>query len=521
MASDLRRRIGDIARERFGFEDLRPGQGEAIESVVSGRDTLAVMSTGQGKSAIYQIAGELIDGPTVVVSPLVALQRDQVVSLAGHEAASEGAQLSSAVAASERRESLAELQAGELEFLLMAPEQLGKPDVLERIRAAGPSLFVVDEAHCISEWGHDFRPDYLRLGAIVEELGRPAVLALTATAAPPVREEIRERLGLHDPRVVLGTLDRPNIRFAVDIFHEADRRDEALLERIEAAAKPGIVYAATRKGTEELATALDERGVGAAAYHAGMAAGLRRDAQTAFMDDELEVIVATTAFGMGVDKPNVRFVFHREASDSIDSYYQEVGRCGRDGDAAEGVLFFRTEDLGLRRFFAGAGRVGEEEIERVGRALVAGGSDGGGLSLDELAERTELSQAKLQSAVNRLEDAGAVAVRPGGEVVPGRGRPGPREAVPDAVRAQEHREAVEQSRLEMLRSYAELRDDCRREFVLNYFGEPYEGPCGRCDNCEAGRVAELVPDQQPFEVGSRVAHARWGRAWSTATTTGA
>ena len=391
----------------------------------------------------------------------------------------------------------------------MAPEQLGNPAVLERIRSAGPSLFVVDEAHCISEWGHDFRPDYLRLGAVIEELGHPTTLALTATAAPPVREEICARLRLRDPHVVLGTLDRPNLRFAVDRFHDAERRDEALLERVAVAAKPGIVYVATRKGTEELAAALAERGVHGAAYHAGLPSSRRGESQAAFMDDRLAVIVATTAFGMGVDKPNVRFVFHREPSDSVDSYYQEVGRCGRDGEPAEAILFFRSDDLGLRRFFAGAGRVGGEEIERVARALFSCGT-GIGLSPDELAERTGLSEAKLHSAVNRLEDAGAVTVRPGGEVARAPGRPDPREGVRDALRAQERREALERSRLEMLRSYAELRDDCRRESLLNYFGEPYQGPCGRCDNCEAGRVGEHAREQQPFEVGSRVVHAHWG-----------
>ena len=367
MASDLDRRIERSARELFGFESLRPGQREAIRATAEGRDCVAVMPTGQGKSAIYQIAGELIAGPTVVVSPLVALQRDQVESLSERERAGEAAQLSSSVHESERRESLGRLEAGDLEFLLMAPEQLGNPAVLEHIRAAEPSLFVVDEAHCISEWGLDFRPDYLRLGAVLEVLARPVTLALTATAAPPVREEIVGQLRLRDPEVVLGALDRPNVRFSVERFHEAEDRDEALLERVEHAAKPGITYVATRKGAEQLAGELEERGVRAAAYHAGLSNRVRTGTQTAFMDGELEVIVATTAFGMGVDKADVRFVFHREPSDSVDSYYQEVGRAGRDGEAAEAVLLHRSEDLGLRSFFAGSGKVGEDELGAVAR----------------------------------------------------------------------------------------------------------------------------------------------------------
>src|SRR3954468_22044981 len=251
----------------MGFDALRPGQREAIESTLAGRDTLAVMSTGSGKSAIYQIAGLLIPGATVIVSPLIALQRDQVEALRDR-AAGGAAQLNSSIGRAEREEALAELAEDGLEFLFLAPEQLGNPDVLGELAIAQPSLLVVDEAHCISEWGHDFRPEYLRLGAAVEALGRPTVLALTATAAPPVRDEIVERLGLRDPELVVRGFDRPNLELAVERFHDARRKDEALLEAVAAAGKPGIVYAATRKRTEELVAALGERGVEACAYHA-------------------------------------------------------------------------------------------------------------------------------------------------------------------------------------------------------------------------------------------------------------
>src|SRR5215211_909737 len=246
-------RIDRVAREVFGFTDLRPGQREAIESVLAGRDTLVVMSTGAGKSAIYQIAGLLIDGATVVVSPLIALQRDQVDDLAG------AAQLNSTVPAAERERALAELAEDALEFLLLAPEQLANPDVLGELAAARPSLLVVDEAHCISEWGHDFRPDYLRLGAAAEALGRPTILALTATAAPPVRDEIVERLGLRDPQMLVRGFDRPNIRLSVERFfgeQGSERKLRALEARVAEAPKPGIVYVATRREAEELAERL-------------------------------------------------------------------------------------------------------------------------------------------------------------------------------------------------------------------------------------------------------------------------
>src|SRR3954470_19008487 len=248
-------RIERVAHEAFGFEALRPGQREAIEAVLAGRDTLAVMSTGSGKSAIYQIAGLLAPGATVVVSPLIALQRDQVDDL-GERAAGGAAQLNSKISSAERERALAELAEDALEFLFLAPEQLANPDVLGELAAAGPSLLVIDEAHCISGWGHDFRPDYLRLGAVADALGRPTILALTATAAPPVRDEIVERLHLRDPEVVIRGFDRPNIRLAVERFHGEggeERKLRALADRIADSPPPGIVYVATRRQADELA----------------------------------------------------------------------------------------------------------------------------------------------------------------------------------------------------------------------------------------------------------------------------
>jgi ATP-dependent DNA helicase RecQ len=351
---EAQERIRRAAAEIFGFERLRPGQAEAVERVLSGRDTLAVMSTGYGKSAIYQIAALLIPGPTVVVSPLIALQRDQVTELQ-REQAGGAAAVSSFVGSRARREALDELSEGSLEFLFLSPEQLSNDEMLAEVAEASPSLLVVDEAHLISEWGHDFRPDYLKLGALAEAIGRPPILALTATAAPPVRDEIVERLGMRSPEVLVRGFDRPNIRFAVERFHDARAKQRALLERVAGASKPGIVYAATRRHAEELGAALADEGVSSAVYHGGMGRAARTEAQEAFMDDRVEVVVATTAFGMGVDKPNVRFVFHSEPAESVDAYYQEVGRAGRDGSDAQALLFYRSEDLGLRRFFAGGG----------------------------------------------------------------------------------------------------------------------------------------------------------------------
>jgi ATP-dependent DNA helicase RecQ len=504
-AQQQRTRVERAAREILGFQALRPGQAEAIASVLDGRDTLAVLSTGSGKSAIYQLAGLFTERATLVVSPLIALQRDQVDNL--RERALGAAPLNSSLTEEERAGALADLADDALEFLFLAPEQLANAELLDELVASRPSLIVIDEAHCISEWGHDFRPDYLRLGTAIETLGRPTVLALTATAAPPVRDEIVQRLRLREPEIVVRGFDRPNLELAVERFHDERHKDRALLERVAEAAKPGIVYAATRKRTEQLARALRERGVDAAPYHAGLNATEREATQERFMDDGgADVIVATTAFGMGVDKADVRFVFHAEVPESVDSWYQEIGRAGRDGKPAEAVLFYRPEDLGLRRFFAGGGRVGVDELRGVAEAVGVASEP---VAPGELQERTDLSQSKLATAISRLADAGAVEVLPTGHVAAAAGAPPVDEVVREALHEEEDRREFERSRLEMMRGLAETRA-CRREFVLSYFGEPFEGPCGGCDNCRAGLVSAGHDGDEPFAVGSRVAHPEWG-----------
>jgi ATP-dependent DNA helicase RecQ len=494
--------VEDLARERFGFEALRPGQREGVDAVLSGRDALCVMSTGSGKTAIYQLAGMLIDGPTIVVSPLIALQRDQVEAAHG-----EAELINSTISERAREEAFEEAEDGEVEFVLLAPEQLANEEVLERLRAAKPSLFVVDEAHCVSEWGHDFRPDYLRLPAAIEAVGRPTVLALTATAAPPVRDEIVEVLALRDPAVIVKGFDRPNIHLAVQTFHDAEHKRRALLDAVAEAEPPGIVYTATKRHADEVAEELAERGVRAAAYHGGLAAKRRDEVQEAFMDDAgVDVVVATIAFGMGVDKHHVRFVFHHDVSESVDAYYQEMGRAGRDGSPARACLFWRPEDLGLRRFFAG-GQVERDAIERVARLLVAANRP---VDPATMLDDTQLSRTKLITAISRLEDAGFVEERDDGLVRATGGQAGLEEAVERAAEAEQHRHAFDRSRVDMIRAYAERRG-CRRAFILGYFGEEYEPPCGNCDNCDAGHGAEPEAERHgAFGVGDRVAHDEWG-----------
>jgi ATP-dependent DNA helicase RecQ len=519
-ASARTRRIREVARDVLGFAEFRPGQERAMQSVVAGRDTLAVLPSGAGKSAIYQVAGLLLDGPVVVVSPLIALQRDQVERLTDLGGDLARAQvLNSGLSDAEHREVLERVRDGAVRFVFLAPEQLTKPEVVDAVRDADPALFVVDEAHCVSAWGHDFRPDYLRLGGVIEQLGHPTVLALTATAAPPVRAEIVEQLEMREPDVVVAGFDRPEIRLEVEHHADAHAKDRAVLDRtvaeVEAGRGPGIVYSATRKGTEEITEALEGRGLRVRAYHAGLRKADRVDAQNAWMDDQLDVVVATTAFGMGIDKPDTRFVIHAEPADSVDSYYQEIGRAGRDGHPALALLVYRQEDLGIRRFFA-AGVPPEEELQQVAGLVLAAQAAGieEGVDVTDLREETGRGATPLARDLNLLEQVEAVVLDDDGNAHPAANAPPPAEAAAAAHELAQHREKVDQSRVEMMRGYAETTE-CRRQFMLGYFGEQLDEPCGNCDNCEEGTGTApdrpaLAAEEAPFPVEAPVEHSEWG-----------
>lgn len=501
------RSLHQLAQQKFGYDRLHPWQEQAIQEILNGHDTLAVMPTGSGKSAIYQLAASLIDGPTVVVSPLIALQRDQVQAIADQNVG-EATVVNSAISKTERQKAFESFQEGDLEFLFLAPEQFSNPETLEQLKAAKPSLFVVDEAHCISAWGHDFRPDYQRLGGVIEALDHPRVLALTATAAPPIQEEIVQNLGMQDPSIIVQGFDRPNIWLAVERFEDDAEKLERVCDRVLEAEKPGIVYAATRKRTEEIANCLLEQGINASFYHAGMKAGDREQVEIAFMQDEIQVLVATTAFGMGIDKPNIRFVFHADISGSVDSYYQEIGRSGRDGEPARAILFYNPADMNLRQFFANGSQVDAEQVEQVTEVLQ---NQDEPVSPKELTEQVDLSQAKLKMALNRLEEVGVVETLPTGEVALTETTIEPEAITEAVVELQQQRRQWERSRLEMMRGYAEVKD-CRRKYLLNYFGEAYDAPCKNCDNCKAGITAEecAEADNHPFPINSRVTHKSWG-----------
>jgi ATP-dependent DNA helicase RecQ len=421
-----------MLRDAFGYEAFRPGQERAMTAVLAARDTLVVLPTGGGKSLCFQVPALLLPGLTVVVSPLISLMKDQVDALTSRGLPATF--INSSLSYGEVSDRLSRAQRGEWRLLYVAPERFDGGSAGERLAAAGVSLLAVDEAHCISDWGHDFRPSYRRVRAIRRALGDPPTIALTATATPAVRRDIAEQLGLRNPETVVTGFDRRNLHYHVIRTRNDAEKDATLIELLKTHPGQAVVYVTTRKAVDRLANALETAGLPARGYHGGQEDELRQAAQDDFMSERVRAIVATNAFGMGIDKANVRLVVHHTMPGSLEAYYQEAGRAGRNGQRANCVLLHAFQDRFTHEFL----------IDNP-RPLSA---DGRG-----------------DSVVERVIDPATEA----------------------------RRRHADLEKLDVMQRYAYAKS-CRRTFILRYFGDPAApGQCDGCDNCLGNHRAAIVP----------------------------
>ncbi len=571
-------RLGEaraLLKDRFGYPDFRPGQTDAVSAVLEGRDTLVVLPTGGGKSLCYQVPALMLDGLTVVISPLISLMKDQVDALVarGLPATFVNSTLSSA----EVSDRMARVQRGEIKLLYVAPERFDLGTTAERLKAVGVRLLAVDEAHCISEWGHDFRPSYLRVKDVRQRLGAPPTVALTATATPEVREDIARQLALRDPALVLTGFDRTNLSYHVIATKNDAAKDATLIDLLRTRQEDGvaIVYASTRKTVERIATMLQHAKVRAVAYHAGLDDAHRAEVQDGFMTERARVIVATNAFGMGIDKSNVRLVVHHAMPGTLEAYYQEAGRAGRDRQPATAILLHSFPDRFTHEFFI-KGALPEREVVTAVHDACVRMADKAGLVSDPPAAiaaeaRGKVSDREAESALRILARGGALAVADASRVQaqvrllatparikaeldeeahglelallrslwkragerfhlgivadldalpPGLGGPMGAQRLLDALQDRQmvvwrrlgegitmtdpsqgidhwpvdwagldRRRRGELRKLEMMQKYA-YTDQCRRAFVLRYFGDPAARPkCDGCDNCLGQKLA--------------------------------
>jgi len=480
-------------RKHFGFDNFREGQREVIESILAGKDVVVVMPTGSGKSLCYQLPAMILDGVTLVVSPLIALMKDQVDALRARGLPATF--VNSSISDSEQRARIDSLRRREHKLVYIAPERFRSSRFNAALQSIPISLFAVDEAHCISTWGHDFRPDYLRLRHVIRSLGNVRTLALTATATPYVRSDIIQQLGLDRPQTFVSGFDRPNLR--IEVVHTEKEREK--ITRIKSLAQAhegsGIVYASTRKAVEQVGGELKRHGLRVSTYHAGMTDAIRVRAQEDFMSGRTQMIVATNAFGMGIDKSDIRFVAHYQIPGSIEAYYQEIGRAGRDGLPSTCVLLFNYADKNTHDFFIEGSYPDLAFVKSVYNALVRTDLKQIHLSTAEIAhlcgQRNEMA---IQSALYLLERAGHIERT---APVTNRAENGKRsartivllDASPNTPLRVDPRQVSGRADLER-RKLRELIDfcyteECYRSHILNYFGDRnHPRCCGTCGNCQ-------------------------------------
>jgi ATP-dependent DNA helicase RecQ len=474
-------------RSVFHIRDLRPGQAEIIEAVLAGRDTLAIMPTGSGKSLTYQLPALVMEGPTLVVSPLLALIEDQFSKLKAAGVAV--VRIDSTRTAKERAADLAAVREGTIRLVMITPESVNSPTVQEALAGVKFSLFCVDEAHCVSQWGHDFRPAYLGLRRAAQVLGRPPILGLTATATPEIGADVLVQLGMKEAKVCRVSFHRPNLAFDVrKVAGEADKLRQLgkLISRLR---RPGIVYCATVRAVDELYVALRHGKIPVERYNGKMTTDEREKAQASFMQPGRKVVMlATNAFGLGIDKPDIRYIIHYQMPGSPEAYVQEAGRAGRDGKPSRCVLLFQPEDIAIQEHFLKEAHPTKSQARMVAEGLYAWSDEGKEVSVRDLAMSMALPERRVRVILSVLEGMGVAE-----EVKAARWKgvdPRPtREQIDKAAMVFEARRISDRRRLESLLKYMNTQR-CRVQMLRAYFGEPEGEKCGLCDS-DAGLDSEV------------------------------
>ena len=481
------RQAVDRARPILRIRELRPGQAEVIESVLSGRDTLAVMPTGSGKSLTYQLPALSLPGPTLVVSPLLALIEDQVGKLKAAGVAV--ARIDSTRTAKERAADLEGVREGRIKLILITPESVCTPAVQDVLQGVKFSLFCVDEAHCVSQWGHDFRPSYLGLRRAAEVLGRPPILGLTATATPAIAADVMVQLGMKDAYTCRVSFHRPNLAFDVrKVGGEADKL-RVLGKLIQRLRRPGIVYCATVRAVDELYVALRHGKIPVERYNGKMTTEEREKAQASFMSSGRKVVmIATNAFGLGVDKPDIRYIIHYQMPGSPESYVQEAGRAGRDGKPARCVLLFQPDDIAIQEHFLKEAHPTKTQARAVAEGLYAWSDEGKEVSVRDLALSMALPERRVRVVLSVLEAMGVAVEVKAARWAGVEPRP-TREQIDKAASVFEARRISDRRRLAELLKYMNTQS-CRVQMMRAYFGEEKGGKCGLCDSC-AGLDSEV------------------------------